>query len=92
MRLLLYVCTGHSRTIVGVEERKNGSVCVVLFDPGCSPATMRKLLSPNTSTAVFNRLRKLPIHLKHQQYQMVVVEGVLSKEEKEVKIICSVHK
>lgn len=79
------VCTGHSRSIVGVEERRNGSICVVVFDPGCSPAEMRKLLNPNASSTQFNRLRKFPAHLKRQQYQVVVVEGVLSEEEKRVK-------
>ncbi|XP_034170762.2 zinc finger-containing ubiquitin peptidase 1 isoform X1 [Pangasianodon hypophthalmus] len=80
---------GHSRSIVGVEERRNGNICVLLFDPGCSPAEMRKLLSPNTSSAHFNRLRKFPAHLKHQQYQVVVVEGVLSEEEKQVRVMNS---
>ncbi|KAK3534882.1 hypothetical protein QTP86_033581 [Hemibagrus guttatus] len=80
---------GHSRTIVGVEERRNGSICVVMFDPGCSPAEMRKLLCPNTSSAHFNRLRKFPKHLKHQQYQVVVAEGVLSEEEKRERVINS---
>lgn len=86
------MCTGHSRTIVGVEERRNGSICVLMFDPGCSPAEIRKLLNPNTSPSHFNRLRKLPTHLKKQQYQVVVVEGVLSEEEKQVITpICSVQ-
>ncbi|TSN21181.1 Zinc finger with UFM1-specific peptidase domain protein [Bagarius yarrelli] len=81
--------TGHSRTVVGVEERRNGSICLVLFDPGCPPAEMRKLLSPNSSSGNFNRLRKFPAHLKHQQYQVVVVGGVLSEEEKQERVINS---
>ncbi|XP_060728829.1 zinc finger-containing ubiquitin peptidase 1 isoform X1 [Tachysurus vachellii] len=80
---------GHSRTIVGVEERRNGSICVLMFDPGCSPAEMRKLLNPNTSPSHFNRLRKFPTHLKKQQYQVVVVEGVLSEDEKQERVITS---
>ncbi|XP_017351308.1 zinc finger-containing ubiquitin peptidase 1 isoform X2 [Ictalurus punctatus] len=80
---------GHSRSIVGVEERRNGSICVVVFDPGCSPAEMRKLLNPNASSTQFNRLRKFPAHLKRQQYQVVVVEGVLSEEEKQERVINS---
>ncbi|KAF5890264.1 zinc finger with UFM1-specific peptidase domain protein-like isoform X1 [Clarias magur] len=74
---------GHSRSIIGVEERRNGSMCVLLFDPGCSPGEMRKLLGPNASPAQFNRLRKFPAHLKHKQYQVVSVEGVLCEDEKQ---------
>ncbi|XP_046732838.1 zinc finger-containing ubiquitin peptidase 1 isoform X2 [Silurus meridionalis] len=80
---------GHSRSIVGLEERRNGSICMLLFDPGCSPADMRKILGPNTSSNHLNRLRKFPTHLKHQQYQVVVVEGVLSKEEKQERVVSS---
>lgn len=58
---------------------------MLVFDPGCASADMRKLLTPNTSSTHFNRLRKFPTHLKHRQYQVVVVEGVLSEEEKQVK-------
>ncbi|XP_060761512.1 zinc finger-containing ubiquitin peptidase 1 isoform X2 [Neoarius graeffei] len=80
---------GHSRSIVGVEQRRNGSICILVFDPGCSPAEMRKFLDLNTSSSHFNRLRRFPTHLKHQQYQVVVVEGVLSEEEKQERLINS---
>ncbi|KAM9439941.1 zinc finger-containing ubiquitin peptidase 1 isoform 2-T2 [Clarias gariepinus] len=80
---------GHSRSIIGVEERRNGSVCVLLFDPGCSPGDMRKLLGPNASPTQFNRLRKFPAHLKHKQYQVVSVEGVLREDEKQERVINS---
>uniref|UniRef100_A0A8C6ZA31 Zinc finger-containing ubiquitin peptidase 1 n=1 Tax=Nothoprocta perdicaria TaxID=30464 RepID=A0A8C6ZA31_NOTPE len=35
---------GHSRTVVGIEERKNRTLCLLLFDPGCSSQEMQKLL------------------------------------------------
>uniref|UniRef100_A0A3B4DV75 Zinc finger-containing ubiquitin peptidase 1 n=1 Tax=Pygocentrus nattereri TaxID=42514 RepID=A0A3B4DV75_PYGNA len=75
---------GHSRTIVGIEERKNGSVCALLLDPGCSSGDMKKLLNSNTTAAFLSRMRKFPGHLKHAQYQVVVVEGVLTPEEKQI--------
>ncbi|KAL7851754.1 hypothetical protein AOLI_G00221100 [Acnodon oligacanthus] len=80
---------GHSRTIVGVEERKNGSVCALLLDPGCSSGDMKKLLNSNTAAAFLSRMRKFPGHLKHAQYQVVVVEGVLTPEEKQDRVLHS---
>lgn len=80
---------GHSRSIVGVEERKNGSVYLLLLDPGCPPGEMRKLLNPSTAAASISRMRKFPGHLKHTQYQVVVAEGVLTTEEKRNRILNS---
>ncbi|XP_072525563.1 zinc finger-containing ubiquitin peptidase 1 isoform X2 [Salminus brasiliensis] len=80
---------GHSRTIVGVEERKNGSVCVLLLDPGCPSGEMKKLLNSNTAAASISRMRKFSGHLKHTQYQVVVAEGVLTLEEKRNRILNS---
>ncbi|KAG9342757.1 hypothetical protein JZ751_015620 [Albula glossodonta] len=77
---------GHSRTIVGVEQRKNGSLCLLIFDPGCSPGDMRKLLGRDITGSNVRHLRKFTGSLKHKQYQIVTVEGVLSPEEKQVRI------
>ncbi|KAM6186453.1 zinc finger-containing ubiquitin peptidase 1 isoform 2-T2 [Rhynchocyon petersi] len=35
---------GHSRTVVGIEERKNRTLCLLIFDPGCPSREMQKLL------------------------------------------------
>ncbi|XP_066508187.1 zinc finger-containing ubiquitin peptidase 1-like isoform X1 [Hoplias malabaricus] len=80
---------GHSRTIVGVEERRNGSVCLLLLDPGCPSGGMKKLLNSNTAPASVGRMRKFPGHLKHSQYQLVIVEGVLTPEEKQTRVLNS---
>uniref|UniRef100_A0A4W5RTB8 Zinc finger-containing ubiquitin peptidase 1 n=1 Tax=Hucho hucho TaxID=62062 RepID=A0A4W5RTB8_9TELE len=68
---------GHSRSIVGVEQKKNGSLCLLLLDPGCSPGDVRKLLSQDGSTVstAVHRMTKFPGKLKHRQYQVVAVEG-----------------
>ncbi|XP_010883467.2 zinc finger-containing ubiquitin peptidase 1 isoform X1 [Esox lucius] len=82
---------GHSRSIVGVEQKKNGSLCLLLLDPGCSPGEVRKLLSQDrviVTTAV-RRMRKFPGNLKHRQYQLVALEGMLSPEEKQTRILNS---
>lgn len=77
---------GHSRTIVGIEEKKNRSLCLLLFDPGCSSQQMQKLLKQNSDGAGLRLLRKFVGNLKEKQYQTVAVDGVLSLEEKAVSI------
>ncbi|XP_024272358.1 zinc finger-containing ubiquitin peptidase 1 isoform X2 [Oncorhynchus tshawytscha] len=82
---------GHSRSIVGVEQKKNGSLCLLLLDPGCTPGDVRKLLSQDGSTVstAVRRMRKFSGNLKHRQYQVVVVDGVLSPEEKQTRVLNS---
>ncbi|KAM6968094.1 zinc finger-containing ubiquitin peptidase 1 [Aplochiton taeniatus] len=80
---------GHSRSIVGLEQRKNGSLCLLMLDPGCSPTSVRKLFVSDCATTAVRRMRKFPGNLKHKQYQVVVVEGVLSPEEKQTCILNS---
>ncbi|KAM3873582.1 zinc finger-containing ubiquitin peptidase 1 [Diretmus argenteus] len=80
---------GHSRSIVGVEQKKNGSLCLLILDPGSSPADARKLLNRDGITVAVRRIRKFPSNLKHKQYQVVVVERILSPEEKQVCILNS---
>nr|XP_041571066.1 zinc finger-containing ubiquitin peptidase 1 isoform X2 [Taeniopygia guttata] len=73
---------GHSRTVVGIEEKKNKSLCLLLFDPGCSSQQMQKLLRQNCDGTGLRLLRKFVGSLKEKQYQIVAVDGVLSLEEK----------
>ncbi|KAG7469955.1 hypothetical protein MATL_G00134190 [Megalops atlanticus] len=81
---------GHSRSIVGIEQKKNGSLCLLIFDPGCPSGDMRKLLARDGITcASMRHLRKFLGSLKHSQYQIVAVEGVLSPEEKRTRIVNS---
>ncbi|XP_063166854.1 zinc finger-containing ubiquitin peptidase 1 [Candoia aspera] len=72
---------GHSRTIVGIEERKNRCLCLLIFDPGCPSQEMQKLLKGIDGNNL-KFLRRLPGGLKHKQYQIVAVDGVLTEEEK----------
>ncbi|XP_047414130.1 zinc finger-containing ubiquitin peptidase 1 isoform X1 [Sciurus carolinensis] len=73
---------GHSRTIVGIEERKNRTLCLLIFDPGCPSREMQKLLKQDIEASSLKQLRKFVGNLKHKQYQIVAVEGALSSEEK----------
>ncbi|XP_026139656.1 ubiquitin carboxyl-terminal hydrolase ZUFSP-like [Carassius auratus] len=73
---------GHSCSIVGVEQKVNGNLCLLLFDPGCAPREMRKVLSQDTAATMVRRMHKFPGSLKNRQYQVVAVEGLLTPEEK----------
>ncbi|ELW48818.1 Zinc finger with UFM1-specific peptidase domain protein [Tupaia chinensis] len=77
---------GHSRTVVGIEERKNRTLCLLIFDPGCPSQEMQKLLKPEIEASSLKQLRKSAGNLKHKQYQIVAIEGILSPEEKIVSI------
>ncbi|XP_063055692.1 zinc finger-containing ubiquitin peptidase 1 [Engraulis encrasicolus] len=79
---------GHSRSVVGVEQKRNGNLCLLLFDPGCPPSDMARLLGADTATvtATVRRMRKFQNHLKHQQYQVLTVEGLLTPEQKQRQI------
>ncbi|XP_061675401.1 zinc finger-containing ubiquitin peptidase 1 isoform X2 [Syngnathoides biaculeatus] len=80
---------GHSRSIVGLEQRKNGNLCLLLLDPGSSSSDTMKLMSRETASIAVHHIRKLPGSLKHKRYQVVGVEGVLSAEEKQIRILNS---
>ncbi|XP_032373439.1 zinc finger-containing ubiquitin peptidase 1 [Etheostoma spectabile] len=80
---------GHSRSIVGLEQKKNGSLCLLLLDPGTSASDTRKLLSRDSVSHAVRHVRKFPSSLKHKQYQVVAVQGPLSAEEKQISILNS---
>lgn len=67
-----------------MEQKANGTLCLLLFDPSSAPGEMRRALSQDTAAAMIRRMRKFPGALKHRQYQVVAVEGVLTHEEKQV--------
>ncbi|KAF6117101.1 zinc finger containing ubiquitin peptidase 1 [Phyllostomus discolor] len=77
---------GHSRTVIGIEERKNRTLCLLIFDPGCPSREMQKLLKQDMEASSLKQLRKFVGNLKHKQYQIVAVEGVLTAEEKTVSV------
>lgn len=71
---------GHSRTIVGVEERNNGTLCLLIFDPGNQE--MQKLLRSDITGMNLKMIRRFIGSMKHRQYQIVAINGILSAEEK----------
>ena len=75
--------TGHSRTIVGVEELRNGSLNLLLFDPSSSKKHMLQFLH-NISVNLMKSIRR-PLHsMRAKQYQIVAVVGILSESDYEV--------
>ncbi|XP_072913547.1 zinc finger-containing ubiquitin peptidase 1 isoform X2 [Hemitrygon akajei] len=71
---------GHSRTIVGIEERNNGTLCLLIFDPGNQE--IQKLLRTNMTGTSIKMIRRFIGSLKYKQYQIVTINGILSVEEK----------
>ncbi|XP_071662708.1 zinc finger-containing ubiquitin peptidase 1 isoform X1 [Patagioenas fasciata] len=80
---------GHSRTVIGIEEKKNKTLCLLLFDPGCPSQEMQKLLKQTSDGTSLKLLRKFLGSLKEKQYQIVAVGGVLSLEEKAARCCAS---
>ncbi|KYO18891.1 zinc finger with UFM1-specific peptidase domain protein isoform B [Alligator mississippiensis] len=80
---------GHSRTVVGIEEKKNRTLCLLIFDPGCPSQEMQKLLRHNSDVTFPKQLQKFVGSLKDKQYQIVAVDGVLLPEEKAARLEAS---
>ncbi|CAJ1061493.1 zinc finger-containing ubiquitin peptidase 1 [Xyrichtys novacula] len=80
---------GHSRSIIGLEQKKNGSLCLLLLDPASTVSEARKLLSRDSVGSALRCVRKFSSGLKHTQYQVVALQGVLSAEEKQISILNS---
>ena len=79
--------TGHSRLVVGFEERRTKNITqhLILFDPSHSPMKMQQLFrGEKQQTAGFNMLRKSPKQMKSKQYQLVYVDGIMTEDERQV--------
>lgn len=80
---------GHSRTVVGLEQRRSGALCLLILDPGSSASDLRRVLSPASVSSALRQIRRFPSALKHRQYQLVAAEGVLSDHDKQTRILNS---
>jgi len=61
---------GHSRTVVGVEQLRS-SVRLLILDPSHSPASI------SSTTGILRLVRKTINTMKSNQYQLVVVKGII---------------
>ncbi|XP_061176566.1 zinc finger-containing ubiquitin peptidase 1-like isoform X2 [Saccostrea echinata] len=73
---------GHSRTVVGIEEVREGGLRLLIFDP----STPRKQMQQYHGVVNGSNLRTIrrTLHgLKAKQYQLVAVTGVLTDQQYE---------
>ncbi|XP_055836573.1 zinc finger-containing ubiquitin peptidase 1-like isoform X2 [Episyrphus balteatus] len=68
---------GHSRTIVGIEQRSTGLTLLVL-DPSHGPRQVAVLGSSQDSLRL---IRRGPFAMRAPQYQVVAVRGLIKTEE-----------
>ena len=83
--LILFLCSGHSRTIVGIEILKDKSVRLLIFDPSTSKKQIN-LFHSIVNANLMRTLRRSIQGLKSKQYQIVAVTGIISDHEYDVSI------
>ncbi|KAK9743656.1 Peptidase family C78 [Popillia japonica] len=74
---------GHSRTIMGVEVHRDGTIILLVLDPSHSPQQMAQFSEfsdTNTGPAALRLLRKSEASMKARQYQIVAVVGTIDSE------------
>lgn len=68
---------GHSRTIIGIEERTSGLTLLIL-DPSHGPRQVAALGSNHDSLRL---IRRGAAAMKALQYQIVAVKGIIETKE-----------
>ena len=81
--------SGHSRTIVGIEDLRNGNTNLLLFDPGVPKARMEQFHG-KINYNLLQTVRKTFNAFRAKQYQIVAVVGILDDREFEVGCVCDV--
>uniref|UniRef100_A0A1B6CYF8 Zinc finger-containing ubiquitin peptidase 1 n=1 Tax=Clastoptera arizonana TaxID=38151 RepID=A0A1B6CYF8_9HEMI len=71
---------GHSRTIVGVEQLKDGTVFLLLLDPSHSPHQMAELRNTSSAMLALRLIRKSLAAMKAKHYQIVAICGIMDNE------------
>lgn len=71
---------GHSRTIMGCEQLRDGSINLLVLDPSHSPYQMGQLSDTSTAPAAMRLIRKSEAAMKARQYQIVAVVGTIDSE------------
>lgn len=72
---------GHSRTIVGYEQLRNGNIRLLIFDPSTSKTDIDNFMK-NPSEKAFIFRRSLQAFQK-SVYQILVIRGLLNPNERE---------
>ena len=79
--------TGHSRTIIGLEQSQSDSnkMFLLLLDPLKKKRDIMKVKTTSCGNAVHRYMRKSVQQETHQQYELVFINGILSNsKEREV--------
>lgn len=71
---------GHSRTIAGVEQHRDGHLALIVFDPSHTPDQMGQLKATAGSVQGMRLIRKTAAAMKARQYQLVAVCGIMETE------------
>lgn len=71
------IFTGHSRTIIGIEQRTSGLTLLIL-DPSHGPRQVAALGSSRDSLRL---IRRNMTAMRAPQYQIVAVRGLFETEE-----------
>ncbi|BES91636.1 Peptidase family C78 [Nesidiocoris tenuis] len=71
---------GHSRTIIGVEQLRDGGENLLILDPSHSMSQMAGLKSTATAPNILRLIRKSLYAMKAKQYQIVAVAGIMDCE------------
>lgn len=72
---------GHSRTIMGIEVHRDGSLILLVLDPSHSPLQMAQLGDTNSASTALRLLRKNESAMKARQYQIVAVIGMIEGDQ-----------
>jgi len=72
---------GHSRTIIGYEQFRNGNIRLLIFDPSTSKIEIEKFFNnPNDKAHLFRRSLQ---SFQKSVYQILVIRGLLKPDERE---------
>ncbi|KAG8039495.1 hypothetical protein G9C98_008138 [Cotesia typhae] len=73
---------GHSRTIMGVEQLRDGSITMLVLDPSHTPVQMGQFNSTSSAPGAMRLIRKSTAAMKARQYQIVAVVGTMENESR----------
>ncbi|XP_022107620.1 zinc finger with UFM1-specific peptidase domain protein-like [Acanthaster planci] len=72
---------GHSRTVVGCEVHKDGSIRLLLFDPSYQVSDMQGLGLAKLDEYAMRPVRKSLAQMKSKQYQIVSVDRLMTSDQ-----------
>lgn len=78
--MYLMLNLGHSRTIIGAEQLRDGSITMLVLDPSHTPAQMTHFNSTSSAPGAIRLVRKSTAAMKARQYQIVAVTGTMDTE------------